>query len=105
MVGEQRPQPFHIVAPVAVQLTGHAEPGHHLRAGGLHAAPGGVTGDFVESARGIGDDEDIEALFQRIKLEEPAVAEAPVAEKAAAPKKAEQQKKQEPKKEAETDTE
>jgi len=45
---------------------------------------------------------DIEALFQRIKLEEPAAAaEAPVADKAAAPKKAEQQRKQEPKKDAE----
>ncbi len=33
VVGAQRSQPFDIVAPVAVQLAGHAEPSHQLRTG------------------------------------------------------------------------
>ncbi|MNE59397.1 hypothetical protein D3C80_1544860 [compost metagenome] len=47
-----------------MQLAGHAEPGHQLRAGGFHPAPGRITGQFVEGTGGIGDHEHIEAFFQ-----------------------------------------
>ncbi|MNJ59334.1 hypothetical protein D3C77_550160 [compost metagenome] len=65
MVGEQCPQPFDVIAPVTVQLAGHAEPGHQLRPCRLHAPPGRVTGQLIEGAGGVGDDKYLKALLQR----------------------------------------
>src|SRR5574343_1801558 len=64
VVGEQRAQALDVVAPVAVEFAGDAEPGHQLGAGSRHAIPGGLAGQFVEGARGVGDDEDLVALLK-----------------------------------------
>ena len=63
MVREQRPA-LDVVAPVAVQFAGHAEPAHQLGAGGLHPRPGRSRG-LVERPRRVGDNEDLETLFER----------------------------------------
>lgn len=65
MVGEQRAQAFDVVAPVAVQFAGDAEPGHQLRAGGFHAAPGRLTRQLIEGAGGVGHHKDLKAFIER----------------------------------------
>ncbi|MCY1445319.1 hypothetical protein D9M71_618290 [compost metagenome] len=70
MVGEQRAQPFDVVAPVAVQFTGQAEPGHQLRALSGHTVPRRFAGQFVEGAGRVGDHEHVKTFGQRRKRRE-----------------------------------
>lgn len=63
VIVQQRPQALHVVAPIAMQFAGHGKPGHQLHAGLRHAVPGGITGDLVEDARGIGNYEDVVTGF------------------------------------------
>ena len=61
---QQIPQPFNIVAPVAMQLTRHRESVHQLRTRLRHPAPRRLLHRGIERARRIGHHKHIKPLRQ-----------------------------------------
>jgi hypothetical protein len=64
MVREEIAQAFNVIAPVLMQLAGHTEPVHQLRARSGHPCPGGLADGRIERAGGVGHDEDLIARFK-----------------------------------------
>jgi len=67
MVGEQVPQAFDVIAPVAMQLAGHTEPVHQLGSRISHARPGGMADCLIERPGRIRDHAHFVACFQRME--------------------------------------